>query len=422
MDTAFSIQASELQDQPTLSQPKDADKASRRVHSIDIFRGLTMLLMIFVNDFWTLEGVPRWLLHAKAGEDFLGFSDIIFPGFLFIVGLSIPFALQARHDKGESHWQILQHILVRSLALLVMGVFIVNLENIHGEGIPLIGRSGWAILMALAFFLIWNRYPRTSQKQHLFKGLQLGGILILFVLFLLYAGGSADQTKAFQPHWWGILGLIGWTYLVCSSIYLFSGGKLFIVAGAWLFFCFFNLAAFAEWLDALDILHPLYLWPVGDGAFMAFTMAGVLTSVSYSKLKQNAANWQFIALLLGLALLSFLFGYFTRPYWGVSKLAASPAWVGYCTAISLGVYALLYWLVDVKGQKKWAGFLKPAGTSTLSCYLIPYFWYPIVTLLGLSLPVFLVSGSLGLVKSMIFALLIVGITAIINRLGVKLRI
>ena len=61
-----------------------------RIASIDILRALTMLLMIWVNDFWTLYNVPKWLQHAKATEDYLGFSDIILPLFLFIVGLSIP--------------------------------------------------------------------------------------------------------------------------------------------------------------------------------------------------------------------------------------------------------------------------------------------------------------------------------------------
>jgi predicted acyltransferase len=422
MHNPAATQQSELPSRANIGTQATSANASRRIHSIDIFRGLTMLLMIFVNDFWTLEGVPRWLLHAKAGEDFLGFSDIIFPGFLFIVGLSIPFAIQARQDKGESPWQMLQHILYRSLALLVMGVFIVNLENIHGDAIPVFGRSGWAILMALAFFLIWNRYPHHPEQQRFFRGLQLAGTALLLVLYTIYAGGSADNPLPFQPHWWGILGLIGWTYLVCSSIYVLSSGKLWATAGAWLFFCAFNLAAFAGRLDALDILHQLYLWPVGDGAMMAFTMAGVLSSVIYLRLKQHKAHQQFIAVLLGMAVLTFLLGYFTRPYWGVSKLAASPAWLAYCTAISLAVYALLYWLVDVKGRKSWAGFLKPAGTSTLTCYLIPYFWYPIVAILGLSLPAMLTMGTAGLLKSLAFALLIVGITAVVNKWGIRLKI
>ena len=64
-----------------------------RLASIDVFRALTMLLMIWVNDFWSLTGVPKWLQHASATEDYMGFSDVIFPLFLFIVGLSLPLAI-----------------------------------------------------------------------------------------------------------------------------------------------------------------------------------------------------------------------------------------------------------------------------------------------------------------------------------------
>ena len=60
-----------------------------RIASIDILRALTMYFMIFVNDLWTLREIPEWLGHAARGEDRLGFADIIFPLFLFIVGLSL---------------------------------------------------------------------------------------------------------------------------------------------------------------------------------------------------------------------------------------------------------------------------------------------------------------------------------------------
>ena len=55
-----------------------------------------MILMIWVNDFWTLISIPKWLKHAPAEEDYLGFSDLIFPWFLFAMGLSIPFAFSYR--------------------------------------------------------------------------------------------------------------------------------------------------------------------------------------------------------------------------------------------------------------------------------------------------------------------------------------
>src|SRR5665647_325194 len=103
----------------------------KRIFSIDVFRAVTMLLMIFVNDFWSLKGIPEWLEHARADQDFLGFSDIIFPCFLFIVGMAIPYAIRNRIDKGDSHIRILLHIALRSIALLVMGFFSMNISKLN---------------------------------------------------------------------------------------------------------------------------------------------------------------------------------------------------------------------------------------------------------------------------------------------------
>ena len=89
-----------------------------RLASIDILRALTMVLMIWVNDFWTLTNIPKWLQHANATEDYMGFSDVIFPLFLFIVGLSIPLAVEHRLNRKDSPNRISAHILIRSLSLL----------------------------------------------------------------------------------------------------------------------------------------------------------------------------------------------------------------------------------------------------------------------------------------------------------------
>ena len=99
-----------------------------RIISIDVFRALTMVLMIWVNDFWTLKSIPKWLKHASTGEDYLGFSDVIFPWFLFVMGMSIPFAFEDRIKKGESNIVIWTHIVLRSIALIVMGIFHMNME------------------------------------------------------------------------------------------------------------------------------------------------------------------------------------------------------------------------------------------------------------------------------------------------------
>ena len=104
-------------------------QASSRFKSVDVFRAITMLLMVFVNDIDPVKDVPEWIKHVGRNVDGLGFADTIFPAFLFIVGLSLPFAIGNRLKKGQSFNQVAVYIVTRSLALLVMGFFHVNLEN-----------------------------------------------------------------------------------------------------------------------------------------------------------------------------------------------------------------------------------------------------------------------------------------------------
>jgi predicted acyltransferase len=86
-------------------------KLFQRITSIDILRALTMVLMIFVNDLWSLKNIPAWLEHVERGVDGIGLADVVFPAFLFIVGLSLPFAIDNRRKKGDSEWQLLMHLL-----------------------------------------------------------------------------------------------------------------------------------------------------------------------------------------------------------------------------------------------------------------------------------------------------------------------
>ncbi len=394
---------------------------TKRIASIDVFRGLTMLLMVFVNDFWTLENIPKWLLHAKADEDYLGFSDVIFPAFLFIVGLSIPFAIDNRLQKGHSLSKVVSHILQRTFALLIMGVFMVNLESMYSAGV-VIGKYWWQILMAGAFVLIWNNYLRTSLSRTFSNALITSGIVILVVLAIIYRGGSSEDIDWMKTHWWGILGLIGWAYVTSALIYLAFRNSILWLVIAWISFLLFNMADFAGWLNFAAGIRE-YVWIVGSGAFAAFTLAGVIASVLYKRAdnSEGFAN-RFISMLLFLGLLSLLYGFGTRPFWGISKIQATPAWIGFCTGISLITYALLYWLIDLKNQDKWTWVIGPAGKSTLTCYLVPYFYYPIITLLGLSLPMIVRTGAMGLLKSMLFAFLIVAITGILFRFKISLKI
>ena len=392
---------------------------SLRLDSIDIFRAVTMFLMIFVNDLWSLQDIPDWLGHSEGQADDMGFSDIIFPVFLFIVGLSIPFAVSNRIAKGDSLKTLLMHIGERTIALLVMGIYIVNFENISDELI--INKYVWEILMVIGFFLIWNSYPVNPERRRFYQTLRLLGVQILVGLAAIYKGGDATHPAWMELHWYGILGLIGWSYLICAVAYVFCKNKLTAVIAVWVFLVLFNLADFAGMLGFLDGIRE-YVWIVGSGSMPAFTMAGVAASVIYMHYASVQKSNTFLVALLILGVICLAYGFGTRPFWGISKIRATPAWVGICSGISFTSYAFLFWLADVQKIKDWAKLLKPAGTSTLTCYLIPYIWYAVITIAGISLPMILRTGAVGLIKSLAFSLIVILLTGLINRIGVKLKI
>lgn len=400
---------------------QNSNPPSLRLDSIDVFRALTMFLMIFVNDLWTLEDIPGWLLHSKAAEDAMGLSDVVFPGFLFIVGLSIPFAIANRKKKGDSDRTIVMHIAERTFALLLMGVFIVNLENAMDPGMA-ISSHVWGILMVVGFFLIWNVYPSNPDKKLFYNGLKIAGYLLLIGLAVVYKGGTPENPSGMETRWYGILGLIGWSYLLCALTYFFTRDNLLFAIAGWLFFVLFNLADFAGALNFLDPIKE-YVWIVGSGSMPAFGMAGVVASVVYRHyMKQTGINHTYLFILLALGAVCLLYGFGTRPFWGISKIRATPAWVGICSGISYFAFAALFWLVDLKKTKKWADVLAPAGTATLTCYLVPYIWYAVITILDISLPMYLRTGLVGLIKSACFSLLVIILTGLINRLGIRLKI
>lgn len=390
----------------------------RRLQSIDVFRALTMFFMIFVNDVDGVKRIPEWIKHAKSHEDALGFADTIFPCFLFIVGLSIPFALGKRMQSGESKIKIASHILSRSLALIIMGTFHVNLENYADAA--LLPEPVFEIIITLAFFLIWLDYKNISKNAQYI--LQATGIIILIVMSFLYKGEhhNSGVIVGMRPQWWGILGLIGWGYFTCALTYLFTNGKLAWQIIALVFFLSFNVIGhiYNEQFAQVSKWCPLLM---GNGSMDSFIMAGVVISLIYTINKQNNKN-NFFAWLMILAVAFIVFGFITRPISGISKIHDTPAWVGICTGIGIAVFTLLIFFVDVKGKANWFSIIKPAGTSTLTCYLLPYFLYSFMEVFHFDFPKFLNEGIGGIMRSFAVAFVVIFITGFLEKKYLRLKI
>jgi heparan-alpha-glucosaminide N-acetyltransferase len=390
----------------------------QRVTSIDIIRALTMVLMIFVNDLWSLKNIPAWLEHVAPGVDGIGLADVVFPAFLFIVGLSLPFAIDNRRQKGESEVQLVKHVLTRTIALLVMGVFLVNGETINAAamGIP---KFLWYPLCCLSFILIWSIYPKTANRA-LVNTAKAVGIITLLILAILYRGGDAGSER-FAPHWWGILGLIGWAYLVSGLLSVFAKNNFVIVLAGWLFFSLLSMVSKAGLLPNNTVLNAI---PdaIRGGTLTALSIGGVLTSLIFQYFRKKKDNTGLTVVLLAFSAVLVVLSVITRPPWKLAKLGATPAWLFLCSAFTILAFLVVYWIADVKHKASWFSVIKPAGTNTLLCYLIPYFMYAIFSATGFHLPDVWVTGGVGLLKSFLFALLCVLITGMLNRSGVKLKL
>ena len=387
----------------------------KRIASIDIFRALTMLTMLFVNDFAGMSGLPHWLHHAAADEDMMGFSDLVFPAFLFCVGLSVPFAAEARFRKGDSALQVLGHIAGRTLALVIMGLFSMNSGGVQG-GLP---RQVFTLLAVTGYFLVWNSWPRgkDGRKPLWVRLLQVAGGLLLAGLVLY----KDLHGMPFRHSWWGILGLIGWAYLPCAAAFVLLKGDFRRLTGFWVLTLLLCLLNAVPAIPADYSIRALMLgfWP-GGWTHPALCASGMFASLLM--LRYGETPRRLVAALSCYALAAGLLGVICHRFWIISKIQATPTWLFFCVAASVAFFALLYGIADVKWHTKWARLIAPAGTATLTCYTIPSIWYAVQQLLGLHWPAVLTHGLPGLGKALVFALIIIGLTRLFEKMHIKLKL
>jgi heparan-alpha-glucosaminide N-acetyltransferase len=399
---------------------QESPPATGRILSLDVFRGLTILAMIFVNDLAGVSDIPTWLKHAPANADAMTVPDLVFPTFLLIVGMSIPWAIKARSDRGASSFQLWRRILTRALGLLVLGAFMVNAESSGDGQIAGMGIAPWALLMYASIILIWNAYPSAvGTRRWVYVGLRLAGVLILVLLYLLYR--NEDGTRM-GPRWWGILGLIGWAYVISCALYLTFRRQIPAMIG-----CLGLLIAFYVGVRSGGLELPGFLaflqGQAGNASHSAIVVAGIIVSLLFFDDSPARSVRRRVEWLVVFAMLLFAAGFLLRPLHGISKVHATPTWSLYCAGIGILVYVLLYWVVDVKHVVRWTRLLKPAGSNPLLTYILPSVVYFLLSWLHVTiLPGRFSQGTLGIIRSCVFTVLMLGLASLLTRCKIRLRL
>jgi hypothetical protein len=325
--------------------------------------------MLFVNEVAGVPGAPSFLRHKTRDVDGMTITDGVFPAFLFIVGMAVPLALRGRvlREGLGGAWR---HLLQRTLALLLIGVLMVNAEDQVGAPGGL-SPALWNVIMTAGVLLaFWSR-PSSSRP---WDGIRVAGVVLVVASLFLYRTEGGIGLVQIRPLWWGILGLIGWAYLVSGSLYLAAGDELSVhVAAVGLLsaLCLADEAGDVSWLKAV---RP-YL-EVGRlvASHAAIAVSGVAFTLLLGRKAPGSARPRlgpavlFSAGLLATAALVHSLHALSPAFW-VNKIRATVPWCLFSAGATGLLWAVLSALQGA-GVSRWPRIVDVAGQNPLLAYLL----------------------------------------------------
>ena len=432
--------------------PTTAPVPAGRVASVDALRGLTILLMVFVNDLG--PAAPSWMHHIRPPDaDGMTLADVVFPWFLFIVGVSIPLAFERVGALGVPAGKQLVHILLRTASLLIMGVIVLNNEEDRSTH-----AQAWGTLAFTCLLLSWCAIPREpGRRRNVWVALKALGVVGLIALLAIFRGergpaefpilGRVENWAWLRSGWWGILGLIGWAYLTAALLTLALGRRREWLMGAMALLMVLHLAMNHDGLFS-RVEKKAWLGParpaaqalkvgidgvnryvgLGDatGSLAAIVMAGCLLGSVLRRDSDVATHRARLGWAACFALGLFAAGLATDTFEGINKIAATPTWCFASAALACLTWMVLYVLMDMAGYSGFSILIRPAGANPL----VAYFLHPITvgavalsglgeTLLGYHSspnPMVVVAGSLAM------ACFVCALTGLLGKAGLRVKL
>ena len=310
--------------EPTASAPGQLAPGAGRLLSLDAFRGLTVACMILVNNPGDWGHIYPPLEHAP----WHGWTptDLIFPFFRFIVGVSITFAL----GQGTRDSNGVQKILKRSLTLFLLGLFLNFFPKFDLAHVRILGVLQRIALVYLACSLL---FLKTTPRQ------QAYGLLAILV------GYWALMTLVPVPG-------VGYANLEPES----------------------NLAA---WLDRTlltpaHVYKPAKVWdPEGLLSTLPAIATGLLGLLAGQWLRRDSvAPAERTAWLFAAGCLATLAGLLWDAWFPINKVLWTSSYVLLAGGLALLGLGLFYWLVDVKGYRRGALPLVAFGVNAITVFFM----------------------------------------------------
>ena len=300
-----------------------ADNPPGRLESLDAFRGLTIAGMILVNNPGSWAHVYPPLAHAEWNG--CTPTDLIFPFFLFIVGVSLPLSFEKRMGRGDARGTLFTHILRRSAILFGLGLFMAAFPRFDILNVRIMGvlqRIGLVYLFAASAYLVLK--PR-------------GRALLLFGLLFGY-----------------------WALMTLVPVPGFGPGDLSPEG---------NLAAY---LDRMILGDHLWreMWDP-EGLLSTLPAIGTtLLGIFAGEWIRSGAGKVRVALGLGaMGLLGLLAGAFWDLAFPINKGIWTSSYVLYTAGAGAILLGAMFWFMEVRGWKKWATPLVVYGMNAIAVFV-----------------------------------------------------
>jgi heparan-alpha-glucosaminide N-acetyltransferase len=389
----------------------------RRIASLDIFRGLTVLVMVFVDNLDFVKGLPWWTYHMPRQANGMTYVDMVFPAFLFAMGMSIPISVDRRLADGESNGKVWLEVALRSLILVSLGLFIANGPQVNRQ-LTGIGATSWDILGFMGIAMLWGVFPWASKRERFRRLTKYAGLCLLVMLVIAFRRTSQDDRETWLDFSdWEILGLLGWAYLLVSSLYLILRKNVTALVASLVLLSALNVLSVAgclAWLKG----SPPYVQPFEAG-LSSITMSGL---IAYLIIHEGVLGNNFRAKIffaVSYAVILALGAWLLSPF-GISKLRDTPAWCLYCASANTLVVLFLYWIADLRRWTRWAVWIRPVGSNALLAYLLAYVAYFTPALFRLTADG--TSGWQGVMRSLTFAALVLAVTSILTHFKFRLQV
>ena len=296
---------------------------TRRLVSLDVLRGLTIAFMIMVNN----NGGPgSWAQMNHAEWNGFTATDLVFPTFLFVAGVSIVFAFDTRLARGAPRAQLVRHTIARAIILALLGIFLNGFPDFHLAHLRFYGVLQRIALCYLAVGLFYL-FDRRVKSKLIALACALIGYWILLRWIPVPGAGMPGRDIAFlDPN----QNIVAWVdrHLMPGHLY-------------------------EEW--------PLHNMRDPEGLLstipaIATTLLGLLTGMwlrTQRALKAKTAG------LVGGAIACLAAGYLWSAWFPLNKKMWTSSYVLVAAGWSLAIFALLYWAIEQKGWGREASGAAP---------------------------------------------------------------